>query len=146
MRRLRLIIFALLLSEFSFGQDRIHPDVIALNNHSIRRTGHKNVGFTVDDKILDKVKSHRKRYTKYLFNELQDASKTVVAHLLLLKVTGDTMSTGERVFIDSLAEQYGFTYSLSGLRFRKYLNGKYEVDIDTVDDIRNRWIEVLGEQ
>lgn len=110
------------------------------------RTGHRNIGFTVDDKILIKVKTHKKTYTKYLFNELQDTSKTIVAHLLLLKMTGDTISTGERVYFDSLVGRYGFTYSLSGLRFRKYLNGKYEVDANTVPEIRKKWIEVLGEQ
>lgn len=125
---------------------KIDKGILTLDNYSIRRTGHRNIGFTVDDKILSNIKKHKKTYIKYFFNELQDTSKTIVAHLLLLKLTGDTMSTEERVYLDSVAERYGFTYSLSGLRFRKYLNGKYEVDVNTIHDIRNRWIEILGEQ
>lgn len=146
MRLIGLLIYVLLSSGLAYGQSKIDKDILALDNYSIRRTGHRNVGFTVDDKILGKVKRHRKTYTKYFFNELKDTTKTIVAHLLLLKMTGDTISTGERVYLDSLSGRYGFTYSLSGLRFRKYLNGKYEVDVNTVHDIRNRWIEVLGEQ
>jgi hypothetical protein len=146
MKLIILPIFVSLSSGLAYGQNKIDKDILAVDNYSIRRTGHKNVGFTVDDKILAKVKRHKKTYTKYFFGELQDTTKTIVAHLLLLKMTGDTMSTGERVYLDSLAGRYGFTYTLSGLRFRKYLNGKYEVDFNTVHDVRNRWIEVLGEQ
>ena len=146
MRQLILAIVLLLLSGLSFGQSGIHPDIVALNNYSIRRTGHKNVGFSVDEKILKEIRNHKKRYIKYLFRELPDTSKTIVAHLLLLKVTGDTMAVREGVFIDSLAGKYGFDYYLSGLKFRQYLNRKYEVDTKSVNDIRNRWIEVLGAQ
>jgi hypothetical protein len=145
MRLSAIIWFVLLLFKTSFGQNRIHADIAALNNSSIRRTGHKNIGFTVDDKVLKIVKRHKKRYTQYLFTELKDTSKTIVAHLLLLKVTGDTMSVGETVYADPSINY--FDYSISGLKFKGYIyTRRYEVDVKTVDDIRNRWIEVLGEQ
>jgi len=127
------------------GQNRIHPNIAALDNDSIRRTEHLGLGFELRDDVLRKVKRHKERYSKYFFDQLEDTSKTIVAHFLLLVMTGDTLSILDKPFLNDESGRSGIKYRLSGLEFTKYLNGKYVVDTESIPGIRNRWIEVLGE-
>jgi hypothetical protein len=146
MRLSVLILLAMFLPSLSVGQHKIDPSIAALDNYSISRTGHKNVGFKVDDRILKRVRRHKSRYSKYLYEQLQDTSKTIVAHLLLTNITWDTLSVLEKGFTNDETGRPGFYYELSGLAFKKYFNGRYVVDVNSMRDIRNKWIEILGEQ
>ena len=127
------------------GQNSIPESITLLDNQSIIRVGHRLPTFTVDKRILKKIRGHKRKYSKYFLEQLSDTSKTIVAHLLLVKMWGDSVSVGERTFINGDNGQSGFYFSMNGLKFRKYLSGRYLVDAESMTNIRNKWIEILRE-
>lgn len=143
MRTFTLIISLTFVSAHAAGQNSIPQSVTSLVNQSIIRVGHRPPSFTVDKRILKRVKGHKREYSEYFLEQLPDTSKTIVAHLLLVKMWGDSVSVGERAFVNEDNGQSGFEFSMNGLKFRKYLSGKYLVDIESMKNVRNKWIEIL---
>ncbi|MBI3221217.1 MAG: hypothetical protein HYZ44_17035 [Bacteroidetes bacterium] len=142
--KIHVITFSLTLGySISMGQDSIPLDIVKLSNHSIHRIGHRPPNFSVDEKVLKTIRGNRKKYSNYFLDQLPDTSKTIVAHLLLVKMYRDTVSVGEKTFINEGNLQSGFDFSMNGLKFRKYLTGKYLVDIESMRKVRDKWLAIV---
>ncbi len=133
----------LLMPSISKGQNGIHEDILKLDNKTIQRTHERIIGFEIEKHLLRKIKHKKRKYTNYFFEQLKDTTKAIAAHLVLIRLYGDTLSISEKVILSKNREPLGLEYNMNGLLFRQNMQRQYFIDLKSLIKTRELWRQVL---